>query len=50
MKRLAQQDKIIFNAITQELSRQHNKIELIASETEMVSLRTTLASTPSSVT
>lgn len=32
MKRLAQQDKIIFNAITQELSRQHNKIELIASE------------------
>lgn len=32
MKRLAQHDKIIFNAITQELSRQHNKIELIASE------------------
>lgn len=32
MKRLAQQDKMIFNAITQELSRQHNKIELIASE------------------
>ena len=32
MKKLAQQDKIIFNAISQELSRQHNKIELIASE------------------
>lgn len=32
MKRLEQQDKAVLSAIRQELSRQRDKIELIASE------------------